>query len=400
MDSTAILKTAGVLRGPEFTLTAFDFNPRTRIVYGPGEIELLGKLAREYGAHRVLLVSDPGIVAAGHAAKGLESLAHAGLETALFQDVSENPTTKVVEAGLEIARGFNPDFLVGLGGGSSLDCAKGINFLLTNGGTMKDYQGTGRVKHDMLPMIGVPTTAGTGSELQSFALISDPDSHVKMACGDPKAACRVAILDPELTLTQPREVAAITGIDAISHAIESFVTTRRTPISQMYSRRAWQLLVGNFEAVFTRPGDIDVRGGMLLGAGLAGLGIETSMLGATHASANPLTARFDVPHGRAIGIMLPHVARRNAEAVGHLYAELLGDVPDFSLGNETVGEAIAELLAGFLHSAHLPARLRDLDIPKAILPQLAEDATQQWTGRFNPVPLDRVGFLELYERAF
>ena len=141
----------------------------------------------------------------------------------------ENPSTDDIAAGVEVARQFQPDLLVGLGGGSSMDCAKGINFLYTNGGQMKDYWGVGKAQQPMLPMIAVPTTAGTGSEAQSFALISDAQTHVKMACGDKKAACRVAILDPRLTLTQPPRVTALTGIDALAHALETLVTNKWTP---------------------------------------------------------------------------------------------------------------------------------------------------------------------------
>jgi alcohol dehydrogenase len=385
--------------GVDAVTTPFDFTPRTRIVYGPGRIEDLGRLAREYGASRVLVVSDPGIVAAGHAGRGLEVLRASGLEAELFDGVMENPTTGTVDAGLEVARRFQPDFLVGLGGGSSMDCAKGVNLLLTNGGRMQDYHGTGRVTRPCLPMIAVPTTAGTGSETQSFALISDAETHVKKACGDPGIACRVALLDPELTLTQPPEVAAITGIDAVSHAVESYVSTRSTEISRMFSRAAWRLLARNFEGVFSRPDDLEVRGGMLLGAAFSGLGIENSMLGATHATANPMTARFGVAHGRAIGIMLPHVVRLNGAAVDGLYAELLADVPDAAFAPGVAAEALAEMLTGMLRTAGLPRTLAEVGIGREMLPEMARDATDQWTGRFNPVALDQSGYMGLYECA-
>ena len=184
-------------------MTPFDFYPRTRIVFGPGKVAALGELAGELGARRALVVSDPGIVAAGHSKRGIAALASAGIETQLFDGVGENPTTDHVAAGLKIAKRFEPELIVGLGGGSSMDCAKGINFLYSNGGQIEDYWGFGKATKPMLPMIAVPTTAGTGSETQSFALISDAKTHVKMACGDKKASFRVALLDPELTLTQP-----------------------------------------------------------------------------------------------------------------------------------------------------------------------------------------------------
>ncbi|MEX0714248.1 MAG: iron-containing alcohol dehydrogenase, partial [Pirellulales bacterium] len=190
-------------------MNPFDFQLRTRIVFGPGRVDSLGELAGEMGVRRALLVSDPGIVAAGHVQRGLDSLQRAGIETQLFDGVEENPTSDNVEAGVAVARRHQPELLVGLGGGSSMDCAKGINFVYTGGGRMQDYWGVGKATREMLPMIAVPTTAGTGSEAQSFALISDAKTHVKMACGDKKASCRVAILDPELTVTQPPAVTAL-----------------------------------------------------------------------------------------------------------------------------------------------------------------------------------------------
>ena len=163
----------------------------------------------------------------------------------------------------------------------------------------------------MLPMIGVPTTAGTGSEAQSYAIISDPKTHKKMACGDPKAAFRAVILDPCLTLTQPASVTTAAGYYAMAHAIESYVCTRRNPSSQKLSLEAWRLLEGHYERVLASPDDLDARAAMQLGAYYAGMAIELSMLGATHACANPLTARYGTMHGDAIAILLPHVVRWN-----------------------------------------------------------------------------------------
>ena len=302
-----------------------DFQPRTRIVFGVGAVDRLGELVREYGGTRVLVVSDPGIVAAGHVDRAEASLSAAGLCVARFDGVCENPTTEVVEACVAVARRHNVDFLIGLGGGSSMDTAKGCNFLLTNGGRMEDYWGVGKATRPMLPLIAVPTTAGTGSECQSFALITQTPTHAKMACGDFKAAARVAILDPELTLTQPAAVAAATGMDAMSHALETAVTSGGgILISQMLSREAFRLCSRGLRRVFDKPSDIEARADVLLGAALAGMAIENSMLGAAHAAANPLTARYGVLHGHAVGLMLPAVIRFNAQDAGvaPLYHEL------------------------------------------------------------------------------
>ena len=202
----------------------------TRLIFGEGALAQLGSLARELGFQRTLVTADPGIVRAGHFQAVSNHLEGAGIRVFGFHEFSENPDTNMVEAGREVAAREGIDSLVGLGGGSSMDCAKAVNFLLTNGGSMKDYWGVGKATQPMLPMIGIPTTAGTGSEAQSATLISDADTHVKMACLDPKAAFKIAVLDPTLTVSQPREVTAITGFDAIAHAVETYVTTRRNPL--------------------------------------------------------------------------------------------------------------------------------------------------------------------------
>jgi len=173
-------------------MTPFDYQPRTRTIFGPGAFDRLGEIAAPLGT-KALVVSDPGIVAAGYPNRALRSLMQAGVEAFLFDGVDENPTTDHVDAGAELARDKGADLLIGLGGGSSLDCARGINFLVTNGGRMADYWGVGKARKPMLPLIAVPTTAGTGSEAQSFALIADAKTHQKMACGDPKAAAAAAI---------------------------------------------------------------------------------------------------------------------------------------------------------------------------------------------------------------
>ena len=377
----------------------FDFALRTRVVFGPGALTRLPELARELACSRTLLVADRGIVSTGQTGRAAALLEGAGITTHGFHDFASNPDDQMVEAGRAFAASRGIDSIVAIGGGSSLDCAKGINFLLTNGGSMRDYWGFGKATRPMLPSIGVPTTAGTGSEAQSYALISDAETHVKMACGDHKAAFRVAILDPELTVSQPREVAALAGYDAISHAVESYVTLRRTTISDLFARHAWQLLAAHFERVLTVPADLDARGAMLLGAHEAGVAIEQSMLGATHACANPLTAHHGTAHGTAIAIMLPHVVRWNADHVGDRYAELIR-----ALGGQAepaiAGEHLAHHLEHLARAAGLATTLRQIGVPKESLRTLAADAAKQWTGTFNPRPFDEASAAEIYQRAY
>lgn len=381
-------------------LAAFDFDPRTRAVFGSGTVDRLGQFALQLGGRRVLLVTDKGLAEAGHEQHGVESLLSAGLNVTVFDEVHPNPTTEDVDDCLTVAKEARIDLIVGLGGGSSMDCAKGVNFLLSNGGRMQDYWGIGKATKPMLPMIAVPTTAGTGSEAQSFALIANPKTHMKMACGDKKAACRIAILDPDLTLSMPASVTAATGIDALSHALETYVTKPRNTISQAFSRQAWKLLSEGFPRVLDNPQDLQARSSMLLGAHLAGAAIENSMLGATHALANPLSAHFGMTHGVAIGIMLPHVIRFNSPAVGTLYERLADDVRF----EETDGHDPSNLLANFVESlvaqSGFPTALDECDVDPGLIPQLAEEAAEQWTGNFNPRPVDQDRFEELYECAY
>jgi len=383
----------------------FDFQSRTRLIFGEGSFERLGSLASELGFGRTLLVADRGIRACGYVESAIESLTQAGITAFSFHDFDSNPTTTMIEAGRAFASSLNIDSLIGLGGGSSMDTAKGINFLLTNGGEMRDYLGYGKTYALLFPMIGVPTTAGTGSEAQSYALISDAETHVKMAYGDPGAAFKVAILDPRLTVSQPVTVTATSGFDAISHAVETYVTTKRTAVSEIFSLESWKLLEANYERVISNPQDIEARGAMQLGAYWAGLAIENSMLGATHACANPLTARYNTEHGIAIGLMLPHVVRWNGQVVGDRYHQLLKvsaamSERDSRVRPDQAGESLACRLEELLAFGGLKPGLKGAGVRVDDLALLAEEAGCQWTGQFNPRAFGAAEALELYQLAF
>ena len=382
-------------------MTGFDFQPRTRVIFGAGVIARVGELARELNFQRTLLVADRGMVTSWHVEEAVRPLEKAGVEVFRFHDFEANPDTRMIEAGAAFASPLKIDSIVGLGGGSSLDCAKGINFLLTNGGRMSDYRGYGKATRPMLPMIAIPTTSGTGSEAQTYALISDAETHVKMACGDPKAAFRIALLDPALTLTQPLRITATAGFDAIAHAVETFVTTKRNPLSEIFSREAWRLLEPNYQRVLKEPGDLDTRAAMQLGAFYAGVAIENSMLGATHACANPLTARYGTDHGAAIAMLLPCVVRWNESVAAEEYAKLLnwssvaGKQRDL-----TATEALARRLEELAEAGGLRNKLSTTGVSQTDLHDLATEAAEQWTGAFNPRPFNKEGAIEVYQCAY
>jgi alcohol dehydrogenase len=383
---------------PDAPLQPFDFQPLGRVISEPGALAKLGEAVRSIGGTRVLLVTDPGLEHAGHPQRAAKAMLEQGLEVYTFDGVKENPTEREVDAGVVFAKTHSVDCIVAVGGGSSMDCAKGINFIYTNGGRMADYKGHGKATRPMLPSVGVPTTSGTGSEAQSYALITDEKSHLKLACGDKKAAFRIAILDPEVTVSQPKSVTAVTGIDAIAHAIESFVCTKRNPFSTMCSIAAFRYLEGNLETALRSPGDLVARSGMQVGAHLAGMAIENAMLGVCHSCANPLTAHYGITHGIAIGVMLPHVIRFNSLSADRFYAEL---VDEAGLANgRSASETLADRIVEVTIASGLPCSLKECGVSNTILHLLAEEANQQWTARFNPRPVTESDILKLYQAAW
>ncbi len=348
----------------------------------PDVLPDLRALAERTGA-RPLVAADPGVVRAGIASRVEEALREAGREPRVFSDFGANPTESQVAAGAAFAKETGADCLVGCGGGSSLDMAKGIGFLLAGGGRMEDYRGHGRRRCPLPPLFGVPTTAGTGSEAQSYALISRDRDHAKLACGAPDAMFRAVVLDPELTRSAPEAVARAAGFDAVAHAVETAVTKTRTPESLALSRAAFALLARAF------PGGAPAD--MQLGAFLAGAAIERSMLGAGHAAANPLTRRYGVPHGEALAITLPRVVRWNGPDAEDGYRALL-EAAGIEPGPNPAA-TLADLLEDWIETAGLPPRL---DHGLGELPDLAAEAAREWTGRHNPRAFAAEDALHIY----
>lgn len=375
-------------------IAPFASRPAPKLVFGPGSIQELPACVREIGGSAVFLVSDTGLARAGHMDAARALLEAAGIPVIAYDHSHANPSETDAAVCADFARGKAFDCIVALGGGSSMDTAKAANFLLTNGGRMRDYHGYGKATKPMLPLIAIPTTAGTGSECQSYALVSRDDTHEKMACGDPKARARVAILDSHLTATQPRAVAIQTGLDALAHALESAVCTKRNAISSLYSEGAFRHLARAIGGVIHGHSTADDRGLMLLGAALSGLAIENSMLGAAHATANPLTARYGTVHGFAVALMLPHVMRFNAAQpeANAIYERYAGILRETGVASRPLIEWLEELVA----QCHIPRP----SVPAADFELLAQNAARQWTGTFNPRPLQPADSIALYRRAF
>lgn len=383
----------------------WSFGLATRIVAGPGSVQRVGELAGDHS--RVLLVTDPGVARAGHAETVRACLLSAGLEVSCFESVQENPTTVDVEAAREALREARAELVVAVGGGSSIDAAKGAILLAAGGGRIDEYW----ARHEaprapdapLLPLIAIPTTAGTGSEVQSFALVADPDTHAKMACGHPGLAPRAAILDPSLTATMPQGVAACTGLDALTHAVEAAVSRAASSLSRTCALEAFARLARHLPLVLEgRAGEVE-REGMLVGAALAGLAIENGMLGAAHSMANPLTAHHGLAHGQAVAMALPHVIRFNgsAEGTADLYRELAvrgGLAPAGEPAEEAV-ELLARRVEELLELAGLPTGLCRVGVEVEGIPALAAEAACQWTAGFNPREVGEPDFVELFSKA-
>lgn len=373
---------------------------RQEVVFGFGCSLRAGEFGKQLG-RQALVVTDSGIVSAGHPQKIIEDLERVGIKTHLFDGVMENPTDSSVRECAAMFQSLNLDFIVGLGGGSSLDTAKGTNFILTNGGSMEDYWGVSKAKSPLMPMMAIPTTAGTGSECQSYALISNDSNHRKMACGHPSALPKITLLDPELSLSQPFAVCAATGMDALAHALESAVCTKKNPLSHRHAKKSFLSLVKNLEKVWRDSGGLRARGEVLLGAAHAGAAIEKSMLGAAHALANPLTARKGIIHGQAVSLVLPAVLSFNKkEPIAlSIYAELSRDAMLAPSGCSDL-EAFDLLLDKIIHlrsTAQMPQSLEEIGCTYEELKCLSKDASDQWTASFNPRQVKQPDLHRIYE---
>ena len=326
-------------------------------------------------------------VDSGHAQEAVRSLKARRMEVFAFHDFTANPTVAMVEAAREYAAPQAVNLVVGLGDGDALDFAKAVNVVVSNGGSIRDYWGYGNVPKPLLPMIAVPTVAGSGTEAQSNCAIYDPpdgskedgSKHYgsKVICGDPKISFRTAVLDANLTLGQPAALTAANGYDAIGRAVETLFSTRRTPISECFSREAYRLLDSGFGRMLRAPEDLEARSAMLLGAHFAGLAVEYSALGPAHACAQPLVKNYKLLPGAALALVL---------------------LPALEWMEE--GADLAPRLRHLAAAAELPTSLSDAAIPEQVLPRLAEEAATQWTGRFSSHPFDAQAALDIYRAAY
>lgn len=390
-------------------MTPFVFNAPPSIIFGQGALARIGELAaRTLGGPapgaRVLLVTDAGLLKAGLVAPALAALAAAGVAVAVYSEVSADPPEAAVLAALAAAQAHGATGVIGLGGGSPMDVAKLVALLLGSGEPLAGAYGVGNARGPRLPLILVPTTAGTGSEVTPISIITTGEAE-KKGVVSPLLLPDIALLDPELTLGLPPQVTAATGIDAMVHAIEAFTSAsaNNNPVSRALAREALLLLGRHIGQAVRQGGDLEARSGMLLGAMLAGQAFANSPVAAVHALAYPIGGIYHVPHGLSNALVLPQVMAFNAPACGAAYGELAPLVFPALAGTPVAGrgQAFAASLAALSADLGLPRRLRDVGIPREALARLAAEAMKQTRLLVNnPRPLSHADALAIYEAAW
>ncbi|WP_341911927.1 iron-containing alcohol dehydrogenase [Ferrovibrio terrae] len=387
-------------------MTTLSFETTRRVYCEPGASAKLGTLMADLGASRVVLVTDPGVMKLGLPQAGLDSLKAAGIAVTIYDRTEADPPEKLVHEAVQVAKDFRADGVVGFGGGSSMDIAKLVAFLPVATQPLSEIYGVGNAKGKRLPLIQVPTTAGTGSEVTGIAIITTGESE-KKGVVSPLLLPDIALLDADLTLGLPRHVTAATGVDAMVHAIEAYTSKhKKNAMSDALGREALRLLSKNIRTVCSPDGmkDRAARSEMLLGAMLAGMAFANAPVAAVHALAYPVGGHFHVPHGLSNALMLPHVLRFNLEVplAASQYAELapiLLPGKSFSTASAGAGALLAELEA-IIDDVKLEKQLRQVGISHNHLPMLAKDAmNQQRLLVNNPRDVAYDDALKIYEQA-
>lgn len=386
-------------------MNGFRFNSTPAIVLGDGSSRQINDLAGERLGHRILVVTDPALARIGLHGPAVAALREAGRDVTLFDTVEADPSRETLMDCVAAARDCGATGIVGFGGGSSLDVAKLTALLATGADALDAIWGVGLARGPRLPLVLIPTTAGTGSEVTPVAIIT-VGAEEKRGVSSPLLLPDMAILDPVLTLSLPPQITAATGIDAMVHAIEAYASANanNNPISRNLACQALELLAGHLETVVTTPGDSAARAAMLLGSLLAGQAFANSPVAAVHALAYPLGGIFHLPHGLSNALVLPQVMRFNLPAAAGAYAALaphafpqLGDIA----GAEARAVALIDALAALSARVGLPARLRDAGIPQDALPRLAADAMKQTRLLVNnPRPVTEADALAIYTAAW
>lgn len=379
----------------------FMFGIPSFVQFGPGVAKKTGEIAVGFGARKVFFVYDRGVKAAGMVDGVLSSLKQAGLDILEYDGVLPNPPDTVVEEAAAKAKEFQPDVTVALGGGSSIDCAKAINILQTNPSPINQYDGLGLVKVPTKPLIAIPTTAGTASEVTAFSIVTDTVRKKKMVIGGPFVGATMALADPELSVGMSPALTASTGMDALTHAIEAYVSKNAMIPTDVNALKSIELIYRNLPEATRNGRNLEARSNMLLGSMLAGFAFNSAVLGLVHSIAHPLSVHCGLPHGVANAVGLPYVMEFNAVAVPEKTRDIALAM-GLDVAGKSVKEAAAAAVAAVLELSRelkIPT-LRELSVPRDLFDRLAEDALQEISTVFNPRDVTKEDVLAILEKAY
>lgn len=380
---------------------SFNYFCKSNITFGCGSVAKLPELIKKHDLHKIMVVYDKGVKAAGIAERVLEQVRKTGVEYIIFDDVIPNPTNQVVEMAYGIARKNETDGFVAVGGGSSIDTAKAISLLMTNSGKIEDYAGIGKVKNECLPLIAIPTTAGTSSEITNVSALIDTEKVIKYVVIDNKLVATDVIADPDFTVTAPPGVTAATGMDAITHAVESYISREATPLTEYHSLAGLQILYRNIVEAVENGANRDAREQMMLGCIITGFGFSNANLGLVHGIAHTLSAHFGLAHGMANAAVLPYVMEYNAESCPEKMAEMAR-----TIGLPVTGNADADKYFLAEELKHLIRRLKiktlsEQGISRDDFEMLTEDVLKEPVLGFNPRQnITKSDVITILEKAF
>lgn len=368
-------------------------------VFGEGASLLAARYMRNFGARHCLLVSDAGVMAHGHAGRVIATLTESDIQHTLFTDISPNPRDEQVMRGAALYKSAGCDAIVVVGGGSPMDCAKGIGIVAANGGHILDYEGVDAIPRPMPPLICIPTTSGSAADVSQFAIITDTTRKLKIAIVSKAAVPDVSLIDPATTVTMGPTLTAATGLDALTHAIEAYASNANSPITDMFALEAIRLAARHLPEAMEHPENMEARGGMALASLNAGLAFSNAILGAVHAMAHSLGGLLDLPHGECNAILLPHVVRRNYDAAPERYKAVAAALGLAPLEGDALRDALFNTLVDLRKRVGFTRTLRDFGVTREHISQLAALAVQDPCLATNPAALDAINIEELYAEA-
>ena len=382
-------------------MNEFTFSVPQNIIVGRGSLAKLPEVAEKSGGKKAFIISGPHLNKMGIVQSCVDALKAKGIESSVFTETEGNPSVETVDKASAAYKESSADFIVALGGGSPMDVAKAVGVVARYGGSITEYEGADKVPGDIIPLIAVPTTAGTGSEVTAFSVITDHSRNYKLTVFSYKLIPSYAILDAELLTTAPASVAAACGIDAMVHALEAYISTAASPFSDAMAEKALELIGANIRCYAANRGDIEAAENMLVGSLFAGIAFSWARLGDVHAMSHPVSAYFNVPHGVANAILLPTIVEYNMLADKGKYLNIYNYIAELPAApEEFTADMLVDELLNLNETLGIPAGLEEAGVTKDKFDAMADDAMKSGNIAVNPRSTTKKDVLALYEKAF